>query len=204
MIALGGLVGALWPRLTGAAWQRKALGVACAVLVTAGVIRSGARQRDWRDKATLTVSGAEDAPRSYRAQLAYGYHLFESGQRDRALEIYQLALSLAPRGHGWRIRNDLARRFFGAREPARAVEQLRASLAEAPERQETWNYLILGLLELGEYAEGGRMAEDALARGGEAAVFRDLRNLADSAARVGAPPGSIRVRVVLGPPPMSQ
>jgi tetratricopeptide (TPR) repeat protein len=201
VIAMAGLVGAMWPRLAGAPWQRRALEVACAALVTAGVIRSGARHRDWRDTATLTVSGAEDAPRSYRAQLAYGYHLFESGQRDRALETYELAWSLAPRGHGWRIRNDLARRFFGAREPARAVEQLRASLAEAPERPETWNYLILGLLELGEYAEGGRMAEDALARGAEPAVFRDLRNLADSAARVGAPPGSIRVRVVLGPPP---
>ena len=204
MIALSGLVGALWPRVAGVAWQRKALGVACAVLVTAGVIRSGARQRVWRDKATLTVNGAQNAPRSYRAQLAYGYHLFESGQRDRALQTYQLALSLAPRGHGWRIRNDLARRFFGVQEPARAVEQLRASVAEAPERQETWNYLILGLLELGQYAEGGRMAEDALARGGEPNMFRDLRNLADSAARVGAPPGSIRVRVVLGPPPESR
>jgi len=204
MIALGGLMGAAWPRLVGAAWRRRVLGIACAALMTAGIVRSGARQRVWRNKATLSESGARDAPRGYRAQLAYGYLLFESGQRGQALRTYHLAMSLAPRGHAWRIRNDLARRFFGTGEPALAVDQLRASLAEAPEREETWNYLILGLLELGEYAEGGRLAEDALARGAEPGVFRDLRNLADSAARVGAPPGSIRVRVVLGPPPESR
>lgn len=204
MIALGGLVAAFWPRLEGSPRNRRVLGAVGAVLVVVGVARSVERHGVWRNEGVLSVRGARDAPRSYRAQLAYGYQLFESGDRARGLETYRLALALAPARHAWRIRNDLARRFFGAGEYGPAVEQLRASLAEAPERQETWNYLILGYLALGEYPSAARAADEALARGASAELFGGLRRLADSAFRAGAPPGSIRIRVVPGPPPTAR
>lgn len=201
MIALGGLVSAFWPRLQGRPRLGTGFGVLCSLLVAAGIVRSATRHRVWRSEPVLAAHGAVDAPRSYRAQLAQGYHLFEAGDRVRALETYRRALALAPANHAWRIRNDLARRYFGAGDYGRAVEELRASLAQAPERQETWNYLILGYLALGEYPTAARAADDALARGASSELFGGLRRLADSALRVGAPPGSIRVRVVQGPPP---
>jgi protein O-mannosyl-transferase len=201
LIALGGLVAHVWPRLVGSSGIRRALAVACGLLVVAGIARSAERHGVWRNERVLSARGARDAPRSYRAQLAEGYQLFESGDRERGLETYRLALSLAPPRHAWRIRNDLARRFFGAGEYGPAVEQLLVSLGEAPERLETWNYLILGYLGLGNYPEAARLAGEALNRGAPAEPFAGLGRLADSAFRVQAPPGSIRVRVVPGPPP---
>jgi tetratricopeptide (TPR) repeat protein len=201
ILALGGLVSAFWWSGQGSPRRRWILGTVCGVLAVAGVARSAERHGVWRNSGVLSVRGAEDAPRSYRAQLAYGYHLFESGERARAVETYRLALALAPSNHAWRIRNDLARRFLGAGEYTAGVAELRASLAAAPERQETWNYLILGLLALGEYSEAARAADEVLASGASTELFGGLRRLADSAFRAGAPPGSIRIRVVPGPPP---
>lgn len=204
MLALGGLLEAFWWQEEGSPRRGWILGAACGALVVAGIARSAERHGVWRNTGVLSVRGAEDAPRSYRAQLAYGYHLFESGERARGIETYRLALALAPANHAWRIRNDLARRFLGAGEYAAGVVELRASLTAAPERQETWNYLILGLLALGEYSEAARAADDVLARGASTELFGGLRRLADSAFRAGTPPGSIRIRVVPGPPPSPQ
>ncbi len=58
-------------------------------------------------------------------------------------------------------------------------------------------------LALGAYAEAARQADTALARGASVQVFGGLRTLADSAARAGAPPGSIRIRVVTGSGPQA-
>jgi tetratricopeptide (TPR) repeat protein len=170
------------------------------VLALLGAARSAERHQVWRDEKTLATRSAEDAPRSYRSQQAYGYWLFESGARREGLETYQRAIALAPERHAWRVRNDLARRFFAEGQHALAVEQLSASLTVAPDRQETWHYLILGYLALGNYREAARLADSALARGGNRELFGGHRDLADSAARDRAPPGSIRIRVVPAPP----
>jgi predicted Zn-dependent protease len=84
---------------------------------------------------------------------------------------------------------------------ALAVGELQASLSVDPDQEETWNYLVLANLAQGAYADAARHAEEAMARGGSVQLFGGLRTLADSAARAGAPPGSIRIRVVPGPPP---
>jgi hypothetical protein len=170
------------------------------VLALLGAARSAERHQVWRDEKTLATRSAEDAPRSYRSQQAYGYWLFESGARGEGLQAYQRALALAPERHAWRVRNDLARRFFAEGRHALAVEQLSASLTAAPDRQETWHYLILGYLALGNYREAARLADSALARGGNRELFGGHRALADSAARDRAPPGSIRIRIVPAPP----
>lgn len=176
------------------------LAAAILVLVIAGIARSAERQRVWRNAETLALGGVEDAPRSYRTQQAYGYQLFEMGLKDRAIEAYARAIFLAPARQQWRVRNDLARRFFVEGRYDLAVEQLSASLRSAPDREETWNYLILGHLGLGNYDEAARLSDSALAHGGSPALFSGHRALADSAARDSAPPGSIRIRVLPAQP----
>jgi tetratricopeptide (TPR) repeat protein len=189
-LALGGLL-ALRPI--------RELGWLCAALVVLGVVRSAERQRVWRNEAFFTVRGVQDAPKSYRAQRAYGEVLFFLGRKDLALEAYDRAKSLAPTGQVWRVRNDLARRYRGSGETQLEVEELQRSLDELPSQEDTRGHLIAGLLLLGRYADAARQIDSALARGAPQEAFRELRALADSAARTGAPPGSIRVRPVVEP-----
>jgi hypothetical protein len=171
------------------------------LLALAGVARSAERHRIWRSEAIFSVRGVQDAPRSFRAQRAYGNVLFDLGLKDLALEAYGKALELsAPTGHTWRVRNDLAARFRAGGESASEAEQLRLSLEENPDQEDSRGYLVAALLAMGQYDQAARQADTALARGDSPAVFQGLRALADSAARAGAPPGSVRIRVVTGAP----
>ena len=82
-------------------------------------------------------------------------------------------------------------------ETEREVEELRRSLELEPGQEDSRGFLISAYLLLGKYAEAKAEIDSALARGGAREVFGSLRTLADSAAAVGAPPGSIRVRPVV-------
>jgi len=197
-LAVGGALGAgaAWPIASGLSrWPAQAGRLALAAITLALVARSAARQRDWRNDAVFRTESVEDAPLSWRTRLSYGSYLFEAGRRDSALDHYRRALGLAPEAERWRVRNDLAEHYFAAEETAPAVEQLRASLSEAPEQEGTRHYLVLGLLSLGAYPEAAAQADSALARGGAADLFTELKLLADSARRLGVPPGGIRIRV---------
>jgi protein O-mannosyl-transferase len=198
LLAGGGLVAALWRHedTMPARWV-----VGLGALVLAGVLRSVERQRVWRNEAFLAARSVQDAPRSFRTQRAYGDVLFELGQRDLALEAWQRAVTLAPRGGVWRVRNDIAREFRAAGESGPEAEELRASLAEEPGQEDARGYLIAAYLALGRYDSAAGEADSALARGGKPEVFGRLRALADSAARAGAPPGSIRIRINTGAGP---
>lgn len=164
------------------------------VIIALG-IRSAVRERDWRDDRTLRIRNVEDAPRSWATQLSYASMLFEDGRRDSALARYSRARELAPDRERWRVRNDLAEHYFAGSEHGLAVRELRASLADAPEQELTRHYLVLGLLALGAYREAASEADSALARGGDPAVFGELRVLADSAYRLGVPPGGFVIRI---------
>ena len=197
--------GAVVTRLLGegvpAASKSRMLAGAVALLALAGVARSAERHRIWRSEAIFSVRGVQDAPKSFRAQRAYGNVLFDLGLKDLALEAYGKAIELAEAtGHAWRVRNDLAARFRAAGESASEAEQLRLSLEENPEQEDSRGYLVAARLALGQYDEAAREADTAMARGGAPAVFQGLRAMADSAARIGAPPGSVRIRVVTGAP----
>ena len=203
VLMLGGLVTLLAPsRVASPASvspMPHELTIAIVILAVAGLARSVERQRVWRNEGFLTARTVQDAPRSYRAQRAYGDMLFNLGQPALALEAYAGALRLVPAGHAWRVRNDLARRFRAMGETAREAEQLRQSLAESPAQGDTRGYLISALLLLGRYADAAGQVDSALAHGAKPDVFQKLRQLADSAARVGAPPGSVRIRIVTEP-----
>jgi hypothetical protein len=197
LIAVGGAIDFIRRRVAGAGQRRTAAGVLTAVVIL-GVARSAERQRVWRNDAFLAVRTVQDAPRSFRAQRAYGDVLLELQQFPLAREAYDRAIALAPAGQAWRVRNDLARslRLLGDRREE--VAQLRASLAQRPDQQDARGFLIAAELALGQYASAAAEADSALARGGSAAVFRGLRAVADSAAKVGAPAGSIRIGINTG------
>jgi hypothetical protein len=196
VLALGGMLGFAAERLpAGSVMPAKASRVALVGLVIALGIRSALRERDWHDDRVLRVRNVEDAPRSWATQLSYASMLFEDGRRDSALVRYSLARELAPGSERWRVRNDLAEHYFAGSEHALAVAELRASLADSPGQELTRHYLVLGLLALGAYREAASEVESALARGGDPAVFGELRVLADSAYRLGVPPGGFVIRV---------
>lgn len=197
VIALGGLADLAWRAETTLARRgRWVLAAGALVAVIAGAVRSARRWPVWQDETAYVQAMVADSPRSFRAQRAHGEVLFLAGRRAEGIAAYGQAIQYAPPGEVWRVRNDLARRYYEEGQAALAVEQLLVSRREAPMEQETWNYLILGYLNLGEYPTARDEADAALARGFSAEVFGDLRALADTALKAGAPPGSIRVRVV--------
>ncbi len=197
VMAAGGLAELAWRTET--PWARQGrwmVPVGALIAVIAGVVRSASRWPAWQDETAYVRAMVADSPRSFRAQRAHGEVLFLAGRRAEGIAAYGQAIQYAPAGEVWRVRNDLARRYFEEGQAALAVEQLLVSRREAPLEQETWNYLILGYLNLGEYPTARDEADAALARGFSAEVFGDLRALADTALKAGAPRGSIRVRVV--------
>jgi hypothetical protein len=196
VLALGAALAMLWEKLP----SGNKLPGRLATLTLAGVvvllgIRSGLRHRDWRTESVVRTRGVEDAPKSWATRLSYASMLFEEERRDSALAHYRLARDLAPESERWRVRNDLAEHFFGRSEHALAVAELKASLAESPGQEITRHYLVLGLLALGEYRAAATEADSAMARGGDPAVFGELRVLADSAFRLGVPPGGFQIRI---------
>lgn len=199
VIAVGGLAAALWPGLAGMRpAMARILAGACAALVVLGIVRSAERQRVWRNEPYFAVRSVQDAPRSFRTQRAYGDLLFAIEKPGLAVEAYRRAIDLSPPALAWRVRNNLARWFRTTGERQREVVELQASLAAEPGQGDVRGYLVAALLATGEYAGAAREADSALARGGSSAVFTRLRFLADSAASVGAPPGSIRIGLTTG------
>ncbi|MFI5228191.1 MAG: hypothetical protein ACHQWU_03925 [Gemmatimonadales bacterium] len=170
----------------------------CALIVAAGIARSAERERVWRNDAFLSVRTVQDAPRSFRAQRAYADVLFAIGQRQLALDAYDRARALAPRGSVWRVRNDFARALRGQSDRPAEATQLRQSLAERPDQDDDRGYLIAADLATGDYRAASLEADTALAGGGKPEVFRGLKAIADSAARANAPPGSIRIQIEAG------
>ena len=164
------------------------------IVVLAGTIRSVIRLREWRSETALAYRTARTAPRSWRAQMGYGNALMEDGLTARGVEAYQRSIALAPRDLAWRSRNKLAEWLYAGGADSAAVAELRLSLQERPDKRETWHFLVLGYLSLGEYPIAARLADSALALGGSAALFGPLRAVADTALREKWPPGSIRIR----------
>jgi hypothetical protein len=201
LIAAGALGCALWEHAE--QWESRgmvhaALSVVTVLLVTAGLARSVERFSVWRDDTTYALRTGQDAPRSWRAQMARAEILFRSGERDAGVAGYRQAVALAPPNWVWRVRNDLARRYLEVDEVAPAAVELEASLAAVPDQEETRHYLVLSYLALARYEEAAEQADSALARGYDPGLFSRLRAVADTMAQEGAPPGSLRINVRRG------
>lgn len=81
--------------------RRRARAVATLFLVlilSAGSVRTLARNRVWRDDASFAMAAARDAPRSPKAQFNLGVFLEEHGDLAGAVAAYRAATALAP---GW-------------------------------------------------------------------------------------------------------
>lgn len=170
-------------------WQRGAM-LAGLALVTAGVVRSGLRQRVYLDQTTLNTATVEDAPRSARVRQAYAEMLFEQGQPVKGIAAYRKAIELSY--EPWMLRIRLAERLRLLGDTESALEELRLSLAEKPTRAGLAQ-LAAALLAAGKYPEAKRIAEGMIASDHAPPAMVYLKRLADSAIAVNAPPGSIRV-----------
>jgi hypothetical protein len=172
---------------------KRSLMAACSVLVVASAVRSVRRQRVWHDARSLSIAGMSDAPRSWRVQRAYGEAMFDVGQTDEALAAYQRAIRLAP--EPWFVRNDLSRRLRQYGADAEALDQLRTSLSEQPGQRGATVDLVVTLLALGKYVEAERITDSVIAIASAPRIMVLLRHVSDSAQKVHAPPGTVRLRM---------
>jgi tetratricopeptide (TPR) repeat protein len=174
---------------------QRALATACALLILLGAVRSGIRQLDWRDTASVRLAMVRDSPRSWRAQAAQGASLFDAGLASRGIEAYEEALKWAPQP--WSVRNELAQRLHGTGNDSAAVDQLRASLSEQPGQRAATAQLVVALLAMGQYAFASRIADSVIAADRSPALMVGLKKVADSALVLRAPSGSVRIRLKL-------
>ncbi|HEY2164404.1 MAG TPA: glycosyltransferase family 39 protein [Gemmatimonadaceae bacterium] len=168
--------------------------LAASVVALAGFARSAKRQRVWQDPVTLTVASVQDAPLSWRVQQVYGDMLFSQGRAAEAIAAFRRAIELAP--ESWRPRNSLAQRLRMIGDDSDAVTLLRASLAEDPRQITTIAALAPALLGAGRYAEAKHLADSIVVAENAPPIMVQMSQLADSAMKVNAPPGSIRIGVL--------
>jgi len=194
VLALGGGIAFVVGRRPIVTQQARTLmGLAASALVIAALGRSAQRQRIWQDPVTLTVASVQDAPRSWRVQQVYGDMLFSQGKAADAIAAFRRAIDLAP--ESWRPRNYLARRLRMIGDDSDAVTLLRASLADDPRQITTIAALAPALIGAGRYAEAKHLADSIVVAENAPPIMVQMSRLADSAMKVNAPPGSIRIGV---------
>ena len=142
---------------------------------------------------TLTVASVQDSPRSWRVQQVYGDMLFSQGRAADAIAAFRRAIELAP--ESWRPRNYLAERLRMIGDDSDAVMLLRASLAEDPRQITTIAALAPALLGAGHYEEAKHLADSIVVAEKSPPIMVQMSRLADSAIKVNAPPGSIRIGI---------
>jgi protein O-mannosyl-transferase len=197
LLAVGGLAAYMSTvaiqRKTMPRWTRAvAIGVVV-ILVVAGVGRSAARQRSWRDPETLMLASVSDAPRSWHVRQMYGEMLFDQQRPREGVTEFQEAIALAP--EPWQVRSLFAARLHLVGADPMALEQLHLSLAEHRGSVETVSNLAAVLMALGRYEEARRLADSVIVTADAPMFMIVMRHLADSAIAVNAPQGSIRIGV---------
>lgn len=163
----------------------------CCLLAGLGVARSAQRESSWRNSARFWRTAATDAPRSTRVKRAR-----EQAVLDLTKE-FEPALRSSPTP--WEVRNELALLLRALDEDSAAADQLRMSLTERPRQPSARQDFVAALLALGKYREAMQFVDaDSTARSTAEtdSTMRFLRRTADSAARVSAPPGSVRLHLI--------
>ncbi|MEO8479390.1 MAG: tetratricopeptide repeat protein [Gemmatimonadota bacterium] len=210
---LGGvvLIHAGWRTLEGADTRvaRALATVGIGVLLLLGVSRSASRQRVWHDQATLWRQTVIDAPLSYRAHRAWAEVLFHGGAKGPGEQHYLEAIALYPAG--WPVYLDLADRYRIAGQCYPAMELYQQALTLSPNVPAGRASLVACLVHLGRFREaaaeartGALLALEAVGDPRLDSILADAHitltryaEIADSAATVGAAPGSVS----LPPPP---
>jgi hypothetical protein len=124
--------------------------------------------------------------------------MLEMDQPKLGHEAFANAIRYSPAQTAWRVRNYYARALTRRGDMQGAAEQFRLSLAQRPDQEfERGEYCAM-LLALGRYGEAAAQADTGAARAATPAVFREMRAIADSAARVNAPVGAIRLGLERG------
>ncbi len=165
------------------------------VLLILGVARSTTRHPVWSDQFGLWYYTANrDAPKSYRAHHAMAEMYFLAGSEGRAEREYRLAIAYSPPKVS-QVYLDYANklRLKGFCHPA--LELYRTSLLIHPNNMAARASLVACLMNLGRYREALVAARVGISYDWQRETWQWLRDKADSAWRVGAPPGSINIQV---------
>jgi hypothetical protein len=174
--------------------RRVLLGTIGAVLAL-GILASAVRQPVWRDNATLFPQTVKDAPRSYRARLAYATLLFEQKKREEGFEQIRIAHSLHP--------DDITVLEYAAEQHAQngqcpvAKGLFERVLAKVPERARSRLGLASCLIVMGEYANARATIRKGLGRGEPENALRMLLKINDSVETA----GRMRRQQAAKPPP---
>jgi len=168
------------------------------VLTAVGIYRSNVRHQVWSDQFTLWYHTANvDAPKSFRAHEALAETYFDIGVERMAEREYRLAIQYAPRTLT-RPTLEYAERLRSRGFCFRASELYRKVLEVHPEHLPARASLIACLLDLGYYDQAVYQARMGVTFDWERSAFQLALATADSARRVHAPPGTVRVAVPSG------
>jgi hypothetical protein len=193
MLVLGGLGSLLLERAS--ASTRVALASATGILLVLGAYRSTTRHPIWSDQFNLWYQTANvDAPRSFRAHEALAEAYFQIEMERMAEVEYRLAIQYAPKqltrpsmSYAHRLRSR------GFCYPAAAL--YRKALEVYPSFLAAQAGLIACALDLGLYREAAHNARLAISIDWERPAFQIALATADSALRVAAPPGTVRLKI---------
>jgi len=193
MIALGGVMA---PVLSSVRVPlRRVIGLTAAVLIAVGVYRSNLRHGIWLDQFTLWYRTANvDAPKSFRAHEALAESYFKIGVERMSETEQRLAIRYAP-VQLTRPRSEYADRLRSRGFTWPAIDLYKAVLQVSPDHMLARASLIACLLDQGAYRQAGFHARLGISHDWEPAVFTMALATADSAERVAAPRGTVRVAV---------
>lgn len=191
VLAIGGAGELLLRRATEPA-RIGLLGTVGALLIL-GVYRSTTRHPVWADQFTFWYETANrDAPLSYRAHHALAEMYWGAQLEGRAEQEYRQAIALRP-PRLMQVVVDYANRLRlrGFCHPA--IPLYREALAEHPNYLNWRASLVACLLHVGAYKEARDLARIGVSYGLQVESWARIRETADSALRVGAPPGSVKI-----------
>jgi predicted Zn-dependent protease len=152
----------------------------------------------WRSDPFVIARTIKDAPTSFRNQRAFGDLMFQMDQPKLGHEAFANAIRYAPAQTAWRVRNSYARTLVQRGDVSAAAEQFRLSLAQRPDQEFERGEYCAVLLVLGRYGDAAAQADTGAVHTATPTAFRQMRAIADSAARVNAPAGTIRLGLVRG------
>ncbi len=196
VLAAADVLAAAAARLYAAGAVGRAVTVACvAALGGLALMRSMSRDLVWHDQATLWRQTLSDAPLSYRAHYAYAQILFDAKLRRSAEYHYQRAMQLYP--PGWPVALDLADHYRLAGDCYPAIRLYQRVLRLDPYQTAARASLITCQVLTGDYLHAWREAKIGAQYGQQPKSFALYGAIADSALRVHARIGTVRL-----PPPV--